>query len=76
MRTSMSMNLTHTNSIVVAGRKASGRTYAGLFSEATGFAAVPCQGLLPAYLPGGILVRKDANSMINLRNYDRQVSLI
>ncbi len=71
----MSMNLTHTNSIAAAGRKASGRTHAGLFRKATGFAAVPCQGLPATYLPGGKLMRKDANSMINLRNYDRQVSL-
>lgn len=76
MRTSMSMNLTHTNSIVAAGRKASGRTFAGLFGEAASFAAVPCQGSLPAYLPGGKLMHKDANFLINLRNSGRQVSLM
>jgi len=76
MRTSMSMKRTHSNSIAARGQRASERTYAGLFSEATGFAAVLCPGSLPAYLPGGGLMRKGANSTINLWNSDRRVNLI
>ena len=75
-RTSMSMNRIHSNSIAARGRRASGQTYARLFSEATGFAAVACPGSLPTYLPGGKLMRKGANSTINLWNSDRQVNLI
>jgi hypothetical protein len=75
-RTSMSMNRTHSNSIAARGRRASGQTYAGLFSEATGFAAVSRPGSLPTYLPGGELMCKDANSTINLWNSDRRVSQI
>jgi len=75
-RTPMSMNRTHSNSIAAAGQRASGRTCADLFSETTGFAAVLCPGSLPTYLPGGELMRKDANSTINLWNADRRVSLI
>jgi hypothetical protein len=72
----MSMNRTHTNSIADRGRGASQRTCAGLFSKATGFAAVLCQGSLPAYLPGGKQMPEGANSTINLWSSDRQATLI
>jgi hypothetical protein len=75
----MSMNRTHSNSIVAAAISlgASGRACAGLFSEAARFAAVLCPGSLPTYLPGGEIMCKDANSTIQLWNADRrQVSLI
>jgi hypothetical protein len=77
-RTSMSMNRTHSNSIAAAAsRRASGRACAGLFSEALRFAAVLCPGSLPTYLPGGELMRKDADSTIQLWNAGRrQVSLM
>ena len=73
---SMLMNRTHLHSIAARGRRASGRTCAEQFSGVQGVAAVLCPGSLPTYLPGGELMRKGANSTINLWNSDRQVSLI
>ncbi len=78
VRTSMSKNLTHSHSIVAAGRRASERTCADLFSAAMrgAAAAVVCPGSLPVYLPGGVLMSESAKSMINLWDADRRVSLI
>jgi hypothetical protein len=73
---SMLMNLTQTNIITASSLWASGRTCAGLFSKAACFATVSCAGSLPAYLPGVKLMHKGANFGINLRNYDRRVTLI
>ena len=70
------MNRTHSNSIAARGQQASGRTCAEQFSVVEGVAAVLCLGSLPTYLPGGELMRKGANSTINLWNADRRASLI
>ena len=73
---SMSSKRTHSKSIAARGRRASGRTCAGQFSERGGVgAAVVCAGSLPTYLPGGAVMQENAKSTQNLWISDRQGNL-
>jgi hypothetical protein len=72
----MSMKRTHSNSITAGGLMAAGRACAKQFSGGRGGTAVLRTNTLPAYQPGGELMREGANSTINFWNADRRVRLI
>ena len=55
---------------------AAGRACAKQFSGGRGGTAVLRTNTLPAYQPGGELMREGANSTINFWNADRRVRLI